>query len=54
MFLLTTKIWSYLILSFLEEMKHEKMLKFHEITQSWTWDEEKNVDIESTKKKLIN
>jgi hypothetical protein len=31
-------------------MKYEKMLNFHEIIQSWTWDEEKNVDIESTKK----
>ncbi len=39
-----------MILSFLEEMKLEKMLNFHEIIQSWTGDEEKNVDIESTKK----
>jgi hypothetical protein len=30
-------------------MKLEKMLDFHEILQSLTRDEEKNVDIESTK-----
>jgi len=31
-------------------MKLEKMLDFHKIIQSWTEDEEKDVDIESTKK----
>jgi hypothetical protein len=31
----------------MEEMKLEKMLDFHEIIQSWTRDEEKDVDIES-------
>jgi hypothetical protein len=50
MFLLTARIYSYLILSFLEEMKLEKMLNFHDIIQSWTRVEEKDIEIESTKK----
>jgi hypothetical protein len=43
-----------MVLNFLEETKPEKMLNFPEIIQSWTRDEEKNVDIESTKNTIKN